>query len=193
MNMMNMGMNNSAWNENKQQKDVQFGDEFIGHILTATKKINSIIGSTLGPKGMYIAFEKDDKTFLVNDGVTAIEHLKNIKSFFKSEKLIINLILDVAKKANLQSGDGTTTAVILSTVLLQSFFKHVKNRKKFVKYAVLKLLQDKINEIIVKLTDYTVKVETIEEIRNVAIISSKSSIIGGLISKAISKIGKHPI
>lgn len=89
--------------------------------MEAVDMISDPVISTLSPKGSNVIYQDDGgNPNVTNDGVTIA---KNISS--KNE--IINTIIDIIKhsslKTNSEAGDGTTTSILLSKVLIKQGFK----------------------------------------------------------------------
>lgn len=80
------------------------------------KNYGEIITSTLGPEGRYVAFS--DSGEITKDGATVARNL--IKIAEKKEEVFMSMMLeDLTKSAN-RNADGTTTATVLATAMLDS-------------------------------------------------------------------------
>ncbi len=98
-------------------------DEIRGKILSGIDFIAKPVISTLSPRGCNVLIEMDDGSHLMtNDGVTIA---KNISSKDQIEETIIQIIKDASLRTNVEAGDGTTTTVLLSQVLVKEALKLV--------------------------------------------------------------------
>ena len=71
---------------------------------------------TLGPKGRNVVIEQDfGAPLIINDGVTIA---KSIVLENKYENLGASILIEAATKTNDLVGDGTTTAILLTLVVL---------------------------------------------------------------------------
>lgn len=102
-----------------------------------------------------------------------------------------SLIKQVSIKTNSVAGDGTTTACVLAQSIVEHGIKHIESGASpiLLKQGMEKALACAID----KLNNQTKKIDTLEDIKNIATISSGSSEVGELIAEAISKVGKDGI
>jgi len=157
-------------------------------MLTGVNKIADAVQVTLGPKGRNVVIQKSwGAPQITKDGVTVA---KNIDLENNVEDLGAQLIKNVANKTNDIAGDGTTTATILARAIYAEGCKRVAasinpmDLKRGITLAV--------DEVISNLQSITKKVETGEEIEQVATISANNdSSIGKLIARAFEEVGKN--
>lgn len=96
-------------------------DEVRGKILSGLDFISIPVISTLSPKGHNVLMELDDGSHLMtNDGVTIA---KNISSKDQIEDTIIGIVKEASLRTNSEAGDGTTTTILLSQVLIKEALK----------------------------------------------------------------------
>lgn len=149
-------------------------------LLSGSKKICEIVGSTLGPKGRNVALDrKFSAPLITNDGVTIAREYECDDVY---ENMACKLIKEASIKTCDMAGDGTTTAIVLSGKLLEEGIKALSSGaspiliNKGINYA-----KDKAVSEIRKTAK---RITTNEEIKQVATISSQSEEIGRLIGKA---------
>ena len=94
--------------------DLLFGSTARSKIAVGIKTLYDAVRVTLGPRGRNVIIEQDfGAPLIINDGVTIA---KNIVLKDKYQNLGASLIIEAATKTNDFAGDGTTTAVILSSL-----------------------------------------------------------------------------
>ncbi len=93
-------------------------------ILSGIEIITAPVVSTLSPRGNNVIVESDSGHFLTNDGVVIA---RSINSDDAIENAVINIIKEASLKTNAEAGDGTTTTVLLSSVLIKESLKLVED------------------------------------------------------------------
>ena len=92
-------------------------------ILEAAGELANPVMETISPQGRNVIFQSKNGQFLsTNDGVTIAKHIDSndeIKSGF------IQIIKEAALQTNNRVGDGTSTSILLSYVLLKEMFNMV--------------------------------------------------------------------
>ena len=153
------------------------------NILADTVKV------TLGPKGRNVVLSK---TFgspqITNDGVTIAREIELSDPY---ENMGAQLVKEVATKTNDVAGDGTTTATLLAQAIIREGLKNVAAgaNPMILKKGIEKAVAAAVEE----LKNITKKVETSEEIAQIASISAGDEEIGRLISQAMDKVGKDGV
>src|SRR3990167_1300172 len=94
-------------------------------IIHAVDLITEPIASTLSPKGSnIICVDEIGNPFFTNDGVT---YLKSINVKDEVEDAIIEIIKTGSLKTNMEVGDGTSSTVVMSSVLIKEGLRLVEN------------------------------------------------------------------
>jgi len=94
-------------------------------IIHAVDMITEPIASTLSPKGSNVIYEDNNgNQFYTNDGVTIA---KNITVRDEVENAIIDIIKTGALKTNLEVGDGTSSTIVGSSVLIKEGLRLIEN------------------------------------------------------------------
>lgn len=148
-------------------------------IYTALETAYNSVAHTLGPKGSNVVTMIDGKSTVTNDGVSIIRQLTMDSEY--------NIPLDIIKQACFnaenKSGDGTTTAIVLTKAIYDEAIKLVEKNK--VNEIVLR---DKIFELYKEIENYILErktpIKNIEDIKGVATVS-----LGGN-KKIANKIAK---
>ncbi|MGX7589901.1 chaperonin GroEL [Candidatus Vidania fulgoroideorum] len=172
------------------RRKVILGSKLMPKVIKGINLISKAVSITLGPRGKNVILERKFGTpIITKDGVTVAREIE-LKD--KVENIGAQLIREVALKTNETSGDGTTTATVLSHSIIKNGIKYIalgidpmKVKKEIEFY--MKLISKKLNK-------NSKKISNIKEIRSVGTVSSNNdSKIGKMIAKAISKVGKEGI
>ena len=167
-------------------KIVSFGENFLKKVFKGIDIADKIVGSTLGPKGSHVAYEKYKNTYIINDGVTIIQELELSDPI---ENLGLNLIKEVAKKVNDVVGDGTTTAVILVSAIAKL---GLNCRKEKLNVALLSKYIEEVKDFLLKKLSslsHSIDIKNADLLSKVATISCKDKFLGNLISTAYQEVG----
>jgi len=82
--------------------------------LTAARAMGEAVRTTLGPRGMdKMLVDSTGDTVVTNDGVTILDEME-------VEHPAANMVVEVAQSQEQEVGDGTTSAVILTSALLDA-------------------------------------------------------------------------
>ncbi len=104
-------------------KDLIFETQARDSLIKGINKISDAVRVTLGPKGRNVIIgKKFGSPHVTKDGVSVA---KEIDLEDKFEKLVAQLIKEVASKTADSAGDGTTTATILASKIAAEGFKMV--------------------------------------------------------------------
>jgi len=156
-------------------------------ILEGVNILADNVASTLGPRGRNVILqEKGKRPIITKDGVT-------VAAFVDLEDPIQNagaqLVKQASSQTNLDAGDGTTTATVLTREILCKAQKHIAAG-----HAPIEIKRgiDKATAVITKeLAAIARPIRSLEDIEHVAIISSNGDQqIGKLVAKAIDCAGK---
>jgi chaperonin GroEL len=103
--------------------DLLFGKDARKKIAEGIKILADAVKVTLGPRGRNVIIEQDfGAPLIINDGVTIA---KNVLLKNQYQNLGSSLIIEAASKTNDMAGDGTTTAIILSSKLILEGIKYL--------------------------------------------------------------------
>ncbi len=175
------------------------GDAARKALLSGVDELASAVSATLGPKGRNIALHQKANLYgadygaqtgagahvlITNDGVTIA---KEISFSDPVKNMGAQLMKEAAVKANDETGDGTTTAIVLAQAILHGAFKNIVAGADPL---ALRRGIKKAGELAVeKLAESAVPVETQEDIAHVAIISCQDEPLGTMVGEAIYRVG----
>lgn len=170
-------------------KEIRFGADARASMVEGVNKLADAVRVTLGPKGRNVVLEKEyGSPLITNDGVTIA---KEIELEDKFENMGAKLVFEVANKTNDSAGDGTTTATILAAAMINNGLRAVD------KGANPVLLREGIELAGKQAADAILaksrKVETGEDIANVATISAGSKEVGDIIAQAMERVGRDGV
>ncbi len=167
-------------------KKITFWDEARLRMLAWLEKLAKTVICTLWPKWRNVVFSKWYwAPQVTNDGVTIA---KEIELDDKIENMWAELIKEAASKTNDAAWDGTTTAVLLTYAMIREWLREIRS---WINAIELKNWMKKAGNLIEQeLWKNSKKINTKEEIEQVATISGQDSEIGKIISDAMDKVGK---
>ena len=148
------------------------------------------VSVTLGPKGKTVLIQRNGESPVVTkDGVTVI---KSIKLKDPVQRMGAELIREAASQTNETAGDGTTTATVLTHVMVQEGLKLLEAG-----YPAKELcegIERACSRVDGELKAASKQLTTSEEIAQVGTISANGDAkIGELIAQAMNKVGRDGI
>lgn len=166
-------------------KDIYFGEDARQKLQAGVDKLANTVKITLGPKGRNVLIDKSfGSPLITNDGVTIA---KEIDLEDKVEDMGAQLVREVATKTNDVAGDGTTTATLLTQIIVREGFKNLAaganpmELKRGINGAV-EVAVDEIKKI-------AKNVDSKDKIAQVASVSADDEKVGELIADAMEKVG----
>lgn len=170
-------------------KIVKYNKDARESVLKGVDTLADAVKVTLGPKGRNVILDRGyGSPIIVNDGVTIAKEIELEDTF---ENMGAKMICEVANHTNDSAGDGTTTATLLAQEMIHSGLDAVE---KGANPVLLREGIDKASKAVAeKLLDNARKINSSEEIANVAAISSGSEEIGKIVSQAMDKVGKNGV
>lgn len=170
-------------------KNILFDDKARKSIEAGVNKLANAVSVTLGPKGRNVVLErKYGSPIITNDGVTIAKEIELEDPY---ENMGAQLVKEVASKTNDIAGDGTTTATLLSQVILREGLKNVASGANPI---MMKRGMDKaVEKAVETLKKNSQKIKGRSDIEFVATISSGDQQIGKLIADAMEKVGSEGV
>ena len=170
-------------------KIVKYNKDARESVLKGVDTLADAVKVTLGPKGRNVILDRGyGSPIIVNDGVTIAKEIELEDTF---ENMGAKMICEVANHTNDSAGDGTTTATLLAQEMIHSGLDAVE---KGANPVLLREGIDKASKAVAeKLLDSAKKINSNDEIANVAAISSGSEEIGKIVSEAMDKVGKNGV
>lgn len=168
-------------------KDIKFNEEAREKLINGVNILSDSVKTTFGPKGTNVIFEKgfNQAPIVTNDGISIAKEIVLEDPY---ENMGARLVREVANSTNKIAGDGTTGATILTQALINIGNKHIASGANPILYR--QGMQKACCMIEEKLLSISKKIENIDDLKKVAIISSSNEYFGDIISKAISTVGK---
>jgi chaperonin GroEL len=163
-------------------------DEAARHaILRGIDKLARAVKCTLGPCGRNVILDKKfGSPTITKDGVTVA---KEIELEDPWENIGAQLVREVASKTSDVAGDGTTTATVLAEAVYREGLKNVTAGANPME--LKRGIDRAVQAVVEELGRISRKVETKEEIKQVATVSANwDTFIGEIIADALDKVGK---
>ncbi|MGN0311527.1 MAG: chaperonin GroEL [Lachnospiraceae bacterium] len=165
-------------------KDIKYGSEARKALETGVDKLANTVRVTIGPKGRNVVLDKSFGTPLItNDGVTIAKDIELEDAF---ENMGAQLVREVATKTNDVAGDGTTTATVLAQAMIK---EGMRNLEAGANPIILRRGMKKATDAAVEsLKAMSSKVNSKENIAQVAAISAGDDSVGEMIADAMEKV-----
>src|SRR3989344_4780535 len=166
-------------------KKIIFNEDARKALKSGLDKVANAVKVTLGPKGRNVVLGSSyGSPTITNDGVSIA---KEIELEDKTENIGAEIIKEVASKTNDIAGDGTTSAVLLCQAIATEGLKNVAAGAN--PLALRKGIIKAKDEIIASLKEMSKKINTKEEISQVATISAQDKEMGDLIAEVMEEVG----
>ena len=152
-------------------------------ILSGLDFIAKPVISTLSPRGSNVLIEMEDGTHLLtNDGVTIA---KNISSKDQIEETVISIIKEASLRTNAEAGDGTTTTILLSRVLIKESLKLLNEGYSWID------IRNELNsfgeKLLKEIEKYKIEVKDDKGLKEIAITSANNDVeIAKYVMEAVS-------
>lgn len=174
------------------EKVIKYGEESRNNILKGADIIADAVQVTLGPLGRNVILERTFGTsHVTKDGVTVAREV-SVKDPLVN--VGIQVVRDAATKTNNESGDGTTTSIVLARKMINDGMKKVSNGSDPVQLSrgmkagadlAVKYIQEHLSQEIGF---------DLNKIEQVAIISSNNDeFVGKKVKEAVEMSGKDGI
>ncbi len=170
-------------------KQIEMGIEARKKIKAGIDKVANTVKSTLGPKGRNVILDKGfGAPIITNDGVSIA---KEIELEDKLENIGAQLVKEVASKTNDVAGDGTTTSTVMTQALVREGLKFVETGISPI--GIRRGMEEAKNNIVEILKKNSKKINSKEEIAQVATISAESREMGEMIAQVMDEVGKDGV
>lgn len=165
-------------------KEIKFEKEAFEKLMVGFNRCAKAVTGTLGPKGKNVLIEDSILPHITNDGHT----IANSISFpDKYENLGAWVVKNTSSQTNDDAGDGTTTTAVLLQEIVKECMKRPENPM-----LIKNSLQIASKEIVKKIKDIATPIN-LNNVREVALISSESEEIADLITDMVKKVGKDGV
>lgn len=170
-------------------KEIFYGEDARRKLQAGVDQLANTVKITLGPKGRNVLINKSfGSPLITNDGVTIA---KEIEIEDAVENMGAQIVKEVASKTNDVAGDGTTTATLLTQIIIKEGFKNVAAGANPME--LKKGIQGAVDVAVEEIGKIAKPVETKESISQVAAVSAADEKIGELIAEAMEKVGKDGV
>jgi chaperonin GroEL len=168
-------------------KDIKFKEDARQKILKGVKTLASAVKVTLGPKGRNVVIDKAYGTpHITKDGVTVA---KEIELEDRHENMGAQMVKEVASKTADKAGDGTTTATVLAEAIYSEGLRNVTAGANPME--LKRGIEKAVKTVVENIQKMSKPIQDRKEIEQVATISANGDTeIGGIISKAMERVGK---
>lgn len=155
--------------------------------MNGVEILSQAVEATLGPRsGNVIDYNENGGATSTNDGVT-VAHFVKLED--KLEEASVRVLRDIAIRTNIDVGDGTTSSIAIAHAIIKNGIPLIESGLKslMMKEGVDKACKDITEELSVAAT----QVETAEQIRQVAGISSQNEEMAKVIADVFDKVGNN--
>ncbi len=170
-------------------KQIIFNEEARKKLKKGIDAVCNAVKVTIGPRGRNVVLDKGYGTpTITNDGVSIAREISLEDKF---ENMGAEIIKEVASKTNDVAGDGTTTATILASSMINEGLKHTNMGANSL--AIKSSIEKAVDETVSFLKKSAKPIKEQNEIKQVATISAESEEIGTIIAKTISQVGSDGV
>jgi chaperonin GroEL len=166
-------------------REIRFSKESRDSLKRGVDQLANSVKVTLGPKGRNVVLGRQNQYAITKDGVSVAREV-----FLKDpvENLGAQMVKQVASNVAKEAGDGTTTATVLAQAILGNGIKYIETG--FDPMDLKKGIDASAEWIKSHLASNSIKVDSIDQIRNVANISANGDTeIANSIADAMEAVG----
>jgi chaperonin GroEL len=170
-------------------KQLVFSEDARRKLKHGMNVVAEAVSATLGPKGRNVAIDrKFGSPTITHDGVSVAKEIELEDPF---ENMGAQLLKEAAQKTNDIAGDGTTTSTVLAHAIVNEGLKALEAgyNPMLLKHGISIATESVVEE----LRKMSVKIDTKEDIGNVATNSAADEEIGNLIADVMDKVGKDGV
>ena len=174
-------------------RSTYFDKEAQDALIKGLDLVADAVKSTLGPAGMTVVIQKPDKDpVITKDGVSVA---KEISPKDEKIKLGADLAISVAKKQLNNVGDGTSSATVLGREIVKNGMAQLNLMDRSINRTSFRKGIEKAKESVIEgLEEYSRKIETDEQLVNIATISANNDEkLGKVVADAYKKVGKDGV
>jgi len=166
-------------------KQLRFDEKARRSLETGVNKLADTVKVTLGPKGRNVVLEKQfGSPTITNDGVTIAREIE-------LEDPYENMVKVAATKTQDDAGDGTTTATILASAMVNHGMKNVAAGAN--PMLLKRGIEKAVAKCVAEIGSIAKPIDSREAIAQVAGISAADPEIGELIAEAMDRVGKDGV
>lgn len=171
-------------------KKIVSGEEATKGLKAGVDAVANAVKITIGPRGKNVAIDKGfgGKSIITNDGDTIAN---SVECEDVIENMGASIIKEVANNTNESAGDGTTTSTILMQAIYAEGLKRISGGTNGL--LVRKGIEQATADLIVRLKDMAITIDSFEQISSIATISAEDKDIGLIIANCIESVGKDGV
>jgi len=167
-------------------RQIKFDKEVREKLESGVKQLNEAVSSTLGAKGRNVIFQQGGSFIATKDGVTVAN---NVTLEDPTENAGAQIVKDAARRTARDAGDGTTTATVLATAMIEKALQYVGSKSN--PMDLKRGIDMAVEEVISYVDKMKLDVNGYDDIYNIARISSNNDpVIGKMIADIFEKVGK---
>ncbi len=168
--------------------NLYIGTDARDRIVKGIHRCADAVGGTMGTGGHNAILEVIEMPghMTTNDGATILDSIRFADPL---EEMGRKILLEAVKRANKQSGDGSSTTTVLTAAIIEEGIKHLADCSPL---EIKNSLEECIAIIESSLSQQTRQITT-DEVGKVATISAEDESIGNLIQEIYQQIGKEGI
>ncbi|MCI5697962.1 MAG: chaperonin GroEL [Clostridiales bacterium] len=166
-------------------RDILYSEDARQKLQAGVDKLADTVKITLGPKGRNVLIDKSfGSPLITNDGVTIA---KEIDLEDVVENMGAQLVREVATKTNDVAGDGTTTATLLTQIIVREGFKNLAAGANPME--LKRGINGAVDVAVDEIAKISKEVDSRDKIAQVASVSADDDTVGELIADAMEKVG----
>src|SRR5471030_2411959 len=170
-------------------KQIVYGEQSRQAVLRGVNQLADAVKVTLGPKGRNVVLDKKfGSPTITKDGVTVAKEI-DLKD--PLENMGAQMVREVASKTSDTAGDGTTTATVLAQAIYREGAKNVVAGAN--PMDIKRGIEKAVAAITVELKKMSKPVSGNMVAQVGAISANNDQEIGGIIAKAMDKVGKDGV
>ncbi|MFC1711140.1 chaperonin GroEL [Patescibacteria group bacterium] len=170
-------------------KQLIYAEDARDKLKKGVDAVCKAVATTLGPKGRNVALDKKwGAPSVVHDGVTVAKEIDLEDPF---ANMGAQLVKEAASKTNDDTGDGTTTATVLTKAIVDEGIKNITAGAN--PMVLNKGIEKAAEAVVTEIKKKARPVKGKEEIAQVATVASADITIGNLIAEALEKVGKDGV
>jgi chaperonin GroEL len=175
--------------EIRMAKQMMYTDEGRRKVLAGVEKLVRLVGTTLGPAGRCVAFEKSfGGPGVVNDGVTLAKEVELVDPF---ENMGAQMVRQVASKTNDVVGDGTTTSTVLAGALFSEGARLVSAAHD--PQALKRGMDAAVEALVAELDRIAKPCKSRDDWARVATVSADNAEVGAYVADAMQAVGQEGV
>lgn len=152
---------------------------------------------TLGPKGRNVAIARQSTSpKITNDGSTI---LQAIKLDNETEQMGVDFVKEASRLTELEAFDGTTSVSLITRAIINQCLDKIDDKAMVLnKYNISPMamkaeIDSSCKEIVAKIKEKAVKIESREDVLKAALVSVEDSKLANIITDVFMEIGKEGI